>query len=141
VEITNKEIRIRVCLVVLQDNKILLVPHYNTDRGPVQWNLPGGKIEFGENIKNAAVREFEEEIGLIVEIIELLDVSEVIIKERPWHSITITYLGAIKSGRLKKEQHRYGEKYPKWFERSDLSTIEYHPKEVVDKTFTRVKKT
>lgn len=129
----RKEIRIRVCLVVLRENKILLVPHYNTDKGPIQWNLPGGMVEFGENIEKAVIREFKEETGLQAEIIKLLDVSEVIIPDKPWHSITISYVGKIVSGELKAEHHPYGEKVPKWFTRNDLSSVEYHPKEVVDK--------
>ena len=44
-----KEINIRVCLAIVENNKILLVPHYGTDASAVQWVVPGGKIEFGES--------------------------------------------------------------------------------------------
>jgi len=90
-------------------------------------------VAFGENIKKAAIREFEEETGLQAEIIKLLDVSEVIIPDKPWHSITISYTGKIVSGELKAEHHLYGEKVPKWFTSNELSNVEYHPKEVIDK--------
>lgn len=132
----KKEIRIRVCLAVFKEDKILLVPHYNTDKGPIQWNLPGGMVEFGENIKKAAIREFEEETGIKAEIVKLLDVSEVIILDKPWHSITISYIGKIKSGKLRAESHHpRGVKKPKWFTFNELSSVEYHPKEVIDKVF------
>jgi hypothetical protein len=32
----NDYIRVRVCLAVVDDGRLLLVPHYNTDAGPVQ---------------------------------------------------------------------------------------------------------
>jgi hypothetical protein len=28
----------------MRDGKILLVPHFDTDAGPVQWDIPGGGI-------------------------------------------------------------------------------------------------
>jgi ADP-ribose pyrophosphatase YjhB (NUDIX family) len=32
----NDYIRVRVCLAVVDDDRLLLVPHYNMDAGPVQ---------------------------------------------------------------------------------------------------------
>jgi len=60
-------IRIRVGVAVVQDSRILLVPHYDTDAGPVQWCIPGGRLELGESLVEAAKREFEEETGLRVQ--------------------------------------------------------------------------
>jgi ADP-ribose pyrophosphatase YjhB (NUDIX family) len=54
----SDSIRIRVCLAIVNDGKVLLVPHYNTDAGAVQWIVPGGRVEFGESLEAAAVREF-----------------------------------------------------------------------------------
>lgn len=44
--------------IVLRDNKVLLVK----DTKGV-WELPGEKIEFGENPKDTLKREFREELG------------------------------------------------------------------------------
>jgi 8-oxo-dGTP diphosphatase len=130
-------IRIRVCLAALQNQRLLLVPHYNTDAGPVQWNIPGGRLEFGESLKDAAQREFAEETGLTAEIIDLLDVSEVILPERPWHSVTITFLGKVTGGTLREEVHPvYGSKTPQWFLLEELDGKAYHPPEIVRKALS-----
>lgn len=124
----DKLIRVRACLAVIHEQHILLVPHYDTDAGPVQWNLPGGKVEFGESIQQCALRELKEETGIIANIVRLLDVSEVILPEKPWHSITISYLGEFGGGELKSEaEHSHGQKYPLWFSVDQLRQVKYHP--------------
>jgi ADP-ribose pyrophosphatase YjhB (NUDIX family) len=129
-------IRIRVCLAVIHDSKILLVPHYQTDAGDVQWVVPGGKIEFGESLEEAAVREFLEETGLQTEVIGLLDVSEVILLERPYHSITISFSGSVTDKELSlrpEANHPCGEKAPRWFSAAEVRTVKYHPEKTVEK--------
>jgi 8-oxo-dGTP diphosphatase len=37
------------------------------------WELPGGKVEAGESLEQAAVREIEEELGCLVEVTGGLD--------------------------------------------------------------------
>ncbi len=44
---------------------------------PGEWLLPKGHIECEENCPNAAVREVEEETGVVARIIEPLPISEV----------------------------------------------------------------
>jgi mutator protein MutT len=49
--------------IVLRENSVLLVRRANPpDAG--YWGFPGGKIEFGENIAQAATRELYEETGI-----------------------------------------------------------------------------
>lgn len=127
------EIRVRACLAVVEGGRILLVPHFDTDAGPVQWVIPGGRVEFGESVRETALREFAEETGLQAEITGLLEVSEVIRPERPWHSLSVTFAGRIVGGTLAPEAgHRYGNKSPRWFSAADLAGVVYHPWPAVD---------
>jgi len=128
------EVRIRVALAVVHHGRILLVPHYDTDAGPVQWTIPGGRLAFGEALRAAAAREFTEETGLTAQAGDLLDVSEVLLPERPYHSLTITFRGTLLGGSLAAEAgHPYGEKLPRWFSAADLAGLACHPPATVDR--------
>ncbi|HEX4079991.1 MAG TPA: NUDIX hydrolase [Rhizomicrobium sp.] len=43
-----------------------------------EWSLPGGKVEYGESLRTALLREVVEETGLHVEILGRIDVAELI---------------------------------------------------------------
>jgi len=127
-------IHVRTGVAVVKDGKILFVPHYNTNFAPLQWYLPGGKVEYGESVEAAARREFLEETGYTVQLDALLDINEIIIKEKPWHSLTICYLGTVTGGTLTGEtNHPYGDKTPRWFAFEALKELNYHPARVIDK--------
>jgi ADP-ribose pyrophosphatase YjhB (NUDIX family) len=120
-------------LAVVKNERILLVPHYFTDSGSIQWLIPGGEIEFGESLKIAAIREFFEETGFRAEVISLLNVTEVIHPKSQYHSITIAFSGNVIDGKLQSEaNHPYGEKVPRWFTATQLMAVKYHPEKTVE---------
>lgn len=54
-------------LIINQNKKILLIQRsHNDEYMPGKWELPGGKLDMGQDISNALEREVLEETGLVV---------------------------------------------------------------------------
>jgi len=62
---------VTVDIIVESDAGIVLVRRRNPPHG---WALPGGFVDPGESVAQAARREAKEEVGLDVELLELLGV-------------------------------------------------------------------
>lgn len=64
----------------------------------------------------------------------MLEVNEVVIPERPYHSIAIIFLGINPRGKIKSEKSlRYGVKTPRWFSATGLETVKIHPQSAIIK--------
>jgi 8-oxo-dGTP diphosphatase len=61
-----KNIHLAGCILQDDQGRILLL-HRNTTKR-TQWEIPGGKIDEGEDAQATAVREIEEELGVAVTI-------------------------------------------------------------------------
>jgi ADP-ribose pyrophosphatase YjhB (NUDIX family) len=90
--------RIRVNGILIQDQKILLIKH-QMGNGKILWSVPGGGIEFGQNVKFNLKREFEEETGLQVEVQDYLFVHEYL--QPPLHALEHFFSVKFMSGVLK----------------------------------------
>ena len=55
------------------------------------WALPGGYVEYGESVENAAIREAKEETSIDVELKELVGVYSEPDRDPRGHSITVVY--------------------------------------------------
>ncbi|MBQ2654451.1 MAG: NUDIX hydrolase [Methanobrevibacter sp.] len=55
------------------------------------WALPGGYVEYGESVENAAIREAKEETSIDVELKELVGVYSKPDRDPRGHSITVVY--------------------------------------------------
>jgi ADP-ribose pyrophosphatase YjhB (NUDIX family) len=75
----------RVTGILIEDDHILLL-NQDTD-GPRTWSLPGGKVEDGETLARALVREMREETGVEVQPGRLLYLCDHV----PAHVVHITF--------------------------------------------------
>ena len=69
-----------VAVVVQNMGEILLIRRGRPPKKNV-WAIPGGLVELGESIRNAAIREVREECGIEIELGEILDVIDFIDKD------------------------------------------------------------
>ncbi|MCL2518757.1 MAG: NUDIX domain-containing protein [Oscillospiraceae bacterium] len=56
----NKQFIVGVKSLILYNRKVLLIQRADC----AEWECPGGKVEFGEDLNDALQREIEEETGL-----------------------------------------------------------------------------
>jgi 8-oxo-dGTP diphosphatase len=62
-------------VVCLKGGEVLLIRRGTPPRLN-EWSLPGGRVEWGETVLNAAMRELEEETGVKADLLGLLDVVD-----------------------------------------------------------------
>jgi 8-oxo-dGTP diphosphatase len=57
-----------VAALIVQDEKVLVCQRTRHQTMPLKWEFPGGKIEDGEQPRDALRRELDEELGIDAEI-------------------------------------------------------------------------
>jgi 8-oxo-dGTP diphosphatase len=57
-----------VAALIVQNGKVLVCQRTRHQTMPLKWEFPGGKIETGEQPRDAMRRELEEELGIQAEI-------------------------------------------------------------------------
>jgi ADP-ribose pyrophosphatase YjhB (NUDIX family) len=67
-------------IAVIRDGLVLLAARANEPMRGV-WTLPGGLVEAGEALAEAALRELSEEVGLTAEVVGVLAPTEIIVRD------------------------------------------------------------
>jgi 8-oxo-dGTP diphosphatase len=93
--------RVDVAYTVLFDEKrekVLMVKNFGEEGS--YFTLPGGAVEEGETLQEAAIREMKEETGLSVEVGGLLSVCEAFFEKKGRHALLFTFQGELISGKI-----------------------------------------
>ena len=87
----------------IEDARVLLVKRAHPPL-QAQWSIPGGVLEVGELIRDAAIREAREETGLIIEPADLLGVYDRVLRNAEqrvqYHYVLIDFLCRRVGGEL-----------------------------------------
>src|SRR5580704_14927153 len=114
---------IGVGAIIIEGARVVLVKRAHP---PIQgqWSIPGGVLEVGEMVREAALREAREETGLIVEPGELLGVYDRILynaeKRVQYHYVLIDFLCRRVGGELAADSDAAE---VRWFTREELPAL------------------
>jgi len=114
--------------LLIEKGKVLLSKQWDG------YDFPGGGIEISETVEQALIREFNEETGLKIRPVKLIDVSSSFfvgrIQKGPFNSILIYYLVKKISGRLSIDNATKLEKLyigrPEWVEIKKINQVKFY---------------
>ncbi len=86
-----------VGVVCLRGDEVLLIRRGTPPRLG-EWSLPGGRIEPGEGVRAAALRELREETGVEASLIGLIDVVDGVFPDAGRHYVLIDFAAEWLSG-------------------------------------------
>lgn len=92
-----------VGIIIYDKGRVLIIKRaFEPSRN--RWSIPGGAVELGEKVRDAARREVYEELGLDVEIKDLVEVLDNIVYEGEkikYHYVLIDFWAELRGGTLK----------------------------------------
>jgi 8-oxo-dGTP diphosphatase len=86
-----------VGVICLRGQEVLLIRRGKPPRLG-EWSLPGGRVEPGETLRDAALRELVEETGVKAELGPLVDVVDGIFPDSGRHYVLIDFAARWQSG-------------------------------------------
>lgn len=88
-------------VAVFRDGRVLLAQRMG-GAGAGQYSLPGGMVELGERLEDAALRELQEETGVSARLAGMVDYVEVIVRDADDrvrnHAAVIVFAGHWQAG-------------------------------------------
>ncbi len=121
---SNATVRVRVAACITDGDRILLAEHVK--HGHRHWLLPGGGVEVGETLVEAAARELFEETGLAVTVGRLVLVCEAI-EPRGRHLLNMVFAASAPPGGEVRVGRDGVLDDVAWRRRDELLTIDLHP--------------
>ena len=115
---------VAVGVVILEEGRIALV---RRDKEPSRgrWTFPGGVVELGETLQDAARREAAEETGLLVEVGGVATVIDNVVRDDMgrirYHYVIVDYLARPIGGRL---QPGSDVSDGRWFSSAELDALD-----------------
>ncbi|MBC8111399.1 MAG: NUDIX hydrolase [Verrucomicrobia bacterium] len=98
VETYGNKVRVRVCGICVEEDKVVMVKHVGLGESGVFWCPPGGGLAFGESVSECLVREFLEETGLHIIVGKFLFAGELLAP--PLHAVELFFEVKVVSGNL-----------------------------------------
>jgi len=97
-----KEMYVALKALIVKNGKILIIKRSSKeDVFANEWDLPGGKLKFGENPVNGLKREVFEETGLKIKIVKPISVWTFFKNSGKTQVIGITFLARVISGKIR----------------------------------------
>jgi 8-oxo-dGTP diphosphatase len=109
-----------VAALIVKDGKILVCQRTKHQTMPLKWEFPGGKIEEGEQPRDALHRELDEELGIDATIGD--EVARIKHEYRSGNSVELRFY-VVHEFRGELENRIFRDM--KWAERSELPTFDF----------------
>lgn len=91
------QVRVGVAVFIIKDSKILLGKRKNA-HGHGTWSVPGGHLEYNEDMYSCVVREVKEETGVTIKNIKQCTFTNDIFEKEGKHYVTLYFTAEIASG-------------------------------------------
>ncbi|MDJ0722587.1 MAG: NUDIX domain-containing protein [Desulfobacterales bacterium] len=88
---------IGVGVIIVKAGHLLLLERRSV-HGAGTWSTPGGHLEFGESPAACAIREVEEETGVVIRNVSFMGITNDIFAEAARHYVTLWMRGQYRSG-------------------------------------------
>jgi 8-oxo-dGTP diphosphatase len=109
-----------VAALIVKDGKILVCQRTKHQTMPLKWEFPGGKIEDGEQPRDALRRELEEELGIDATIGD--EISRIRHEYKSGNSVELRFF-AVHDFRGELENRIFRDM--QWAERKDLPSFDF----------------
>ena len=96
-------------IIEWEDGQIILIKRKNP---PAGWALPGGFVDYGESLEQAAIREVREETGLDVELVEQFHAYSDPGRDPRQHTISVVFIGLARGRPQAGDDAEHAQAFP-----------------------------